>query len=132
MITTNIINETYINRILNRDLAVIQSIQADTVSSYLEKRSGNLEESLAIDNYVVSGTTSVSKNLPYLRFLDKKYRKGMLGRNQDNSLYNKAIWGVLYRKTYPALRYGLNKEIYNNIKEQLISVTSQNIEKKSI
>lgn len=130
MVTKEIIQENYISRILNRDIAVIQSIQADTVETYLQKQTGNLSRSLATDNFIVSGATSASENLPYLRYLDMHYKKGMLSRNQDNSLYNKAIWGVLYRKTMPALRYGLTKDIYNAIKDQLIAATSEGINSK--
>ena len=60
---------------------------------------------------------------PYLRFLDMMYR----GRRDRVSkykrsrlaLYNRVIWDILYRRTFPAIRFGFTDEVREGIRKNL-------------
>lgn len=61
--------------------------------------------------------------LSYLRYLDIHYRKGedRISRHirSNLALYNRTVWGVLYRETFPEIRYGYNEEIRASIRKEL-------------
>ena len=48
----------------------------------------------------------------YIRFLDMK-RKG------NHRIYNRQLWGMIYRETLPELRYGFTESIRQEIEAQL-------------
>ena len=125
MITTDAINEAYINKIINRDLGKIQELQTDVVNNVLNRVSGALQDSFSSTRYSVENTSSEFSVLSYLRFIDMKYSKSMLSVRKKLPLYNRAIWPILYQETLPDLRYGLTKDIRREIRGQLIAATSQ-------
>lgn len=120
MITTDIINETYIKRVVAKHSKTIFDTQESVVNSYLEKRSGDLADSIAQRKFTVDGTRFTFPLLNYLRFLDIKYRKQMTSERRNLALYNRVVWGVLYQEMLPALRYGLTQEIKKEIHDELL------------
>lgn len=121
MITTDIINETFIQRIVNRDAQIINDTQKQVVRDNLQVRSGRLSNYLNNYHFNPEGTHFVFQTLNYLRFLDIRYRKDQLSKRRNLALYNRVIWGVLYHETMPAIRYGLTEDIKNKIREQFIA-----------
>lgn len=127
MITTDIINTTYINKIINRDLGKIQAIESDVVNNALNKQTGALQESFSSPRYEVEDARSSFSVLQYLRFIDIHYKKVMLSDRKNLPLYNRAIWPILYQETLPDLRYGLTKDMIRSIRSQLIAATAVQI-----
>lgn len=128
MVTKEIIQETYIRSIMNRDMLVIEKEQADVVNDYLQQRTGRLKFSLEKHHFTIEGTRSKFSFLTYLRFLDIKSSKGLMSDRRNLSLYNRVIWGVLYHETLGDLRNGLTKDIYDSIKAQLINAVDTQTE----
>lgn len=117
MITEEIINQAYINRIINRDSAIIYKTQAQVIRANFHG-TGRLARYLLAMPFTVDGTTHYFSILPYLRFLDIRYRQNMETR-RGLALYNRVIWGVLYNETLPDLRYGLTQDIRKEIRKDL-------------
>lgn len=119
MITEDIIKQTYIKSVVNRDRAVIYKTQAEVVRAYFYD-TGNLYKSLTSAKPIdLDGRMFWFKILPYLRLLDIRYREDMKVR-RNLALYNRIIWGVLYNETLPDIRYGYTQDIRNAIKKDLI------------
>ena len=75
MITEDIIKQTYIKSIVNRDRAVIYKTQAEVVRAYFYD-TGRLYKSLTSAKPIdLDGRIFWFKILPYLRFLDSRYRE---------------------------------------------------------
>jgi len=96
----------------------ILSKQSYIAKTFLARRSGNLIRNLSGRNFnIISSTQRVNLLIDYvstIRFLDlKKTSKGKLKRNYT-PIYNKILYGFLYSKTYPALRYGMAENIRDN------------------
>lgn len=121
MVTTEIINETFIQRIVTRDSKIINDTQKQVVGDNLQVKSGKLSNFLENYHFHIDGTHFVFQTLNYLRFLDIRYRKDRLSERRNLALYNRVIWGVLYHETMPSLRYGLTEDIKTKIREQLIA-----------
>lgn len=119
MITEDLISKTYIQNIVARDSKIIKDTQAQVVSTYLHRRSGNLINSLIDYHYHIEGTHFTFQTLNYLRFLDIHYRHPMVAERRNLALYNRVIWGVLYHETLPDLKNGLTKDIKETISAQL-------------
>ncbi|MEY8587946.1 hypothetical protein [Phocaeicola sartorii] len=117
MITEEIINQTYINRIISRDSAIIYKTQEQVVRANFHG-TDRLARYLSSMPFDVDGTTHYFSILPYLRFLDIRYRQNMEVR-RSLALYNRVIWGVLYNETLPDIRYGLTKDIRKEIRKDL-------------
>jgi hypothetical protein len=124
MITTDIINKTFINKIISRDLGVIQEMQSDVAYNVLQKQTGALQESFSTPRYSVKETRSSFSILQYLRFIDIHYKGSMISGRKNVPFYNKAIWPILYRETLPELRYGLTKDMIRSIRSQLVAATA--------
>ena len=127
MITDDLIRKEFIHSTMKAGINKIYSTQRDVIgrnlnkvsgdlSSWSEKRRFDLDESDFKTSYYISV-------LPYLRFLDINYRKDKdrisMSIRRDLALYNRVVWGVLYGETFPALRYGMGKDVQNYIREQL-------------
>jgi hypothetical protein len=122
MVTKDIIDEQFIRQAINEGNQVIFDTQADVVSKHLNERSGRLAHFIGNKSFDVQGLRYSYPVLVYLRFLDiqAKRRKG---ERSDLALYNRVIWGVLYRQVQPRLRFGLTDEMRQQIKNQLLSAT---------
>jgi len=126
MVTTELINRTYIERIIARDDIVIRKTQSDVVSTYLTNGTGRLNLYIKNSQHHIEGTHFVFPILNYLRFLDiKKSSRRMMAERSHLAIYNRVVWGVLYHETLPSLRYGLTQDIRNGIKNELIAATQQ-------
>lgn len=127
MITDNMIKQRFIHDTLSKGINTIFEAQERTVSTYLNKRSGDLAEYLA--KKPVTNFSGVGKEvfyvrvLTYLRFLDIHHRQGKdrISRHirSNLALYNRVVWGVLYHETFPELQYGLYDSIREGIRKQL-------------
>ena len=84
--------------------------------SYIQRRPFTSQEAEGRQVYYI-------RILPYLRYLDIRYRKGSdrVSRHirSNLALYNRTVWGVLYHETFPELRYGFTKEIQDTIRHEL-------------
>ena len=132
MITENLIKKKFIHDNLQRGLRQIYAQQEKVITGELDTRSGRLRgwASRAQYDMRISSAGDYTVNVrfyPYLRFLDMMYR----GRRDRVSkykrsrlaLYNRVIWGILYRRTFPAIRFGFTDEVREGIRK--------NLEKKS-
>lgn len=80
----------------------IYNRQAYRTDGTPRSRSGRLQAALASPNYSISGSDSsldAKVSYPtYLRFLDMK-------RLGNYRIYNRPIWGILYKQTFVDLKY---------------------------
>lgn len=118
MITDELINEVYIRSIINRDRTVIYKTQADVVRANFHG-TGRLARFLTSMPFSFVGNTYWFRILPYLRYLDIKYRGQFLKERRQLALYNRVVWGVLYNETLPDILYGLTQDIKEGIKRDL-------------
>ena len=66
------------------------------------------------------------RTLDYTRFLDIKYAKGAAYRSSGRApLYNRLVWGVLYREVIPEIRYGLRSGVKDSIRRELEELTDK-------
>jgi hypothetical protein len=98
--------------------AGILNKQRYLLRTFFSRRSGATERMLSGRNFnVMASSARVQLIINYIstiRFLDlKKTAKGGKKRNYV-SIYNKILYGYLYGKTYPALRYGMVSNIKEN------------------
>lgn len=127
MITEEIIRKEFVHQTISYGIRKIYSIQEEVISSTLKSVSGDLlswvrNRRFDFDDKDARSAYYISV-LPYLRFLDISYR-----RNPDRisrhirsklALYNRAVWGVLYGETFPALKYGYRDNIRQYMRERL-------------
>ena len=119
MVTDELIKDTYIHSIIRRDVRIIYNTQAAVVRAYFNHGTGNLQRYLQKMPFEVADKTYFFRILPYLRFLDIKYRNQDMNKRRNLALYNRVIWGVLYNETLPDIRYGLTQDIRNGIRAEL-------------
>ena len=120
MVTDELIRDKFIHSIIRRDVKIIYDTQAAVVSANFHG-TGNLQRHLQRMPFQVAGKTYFFHILPYLRFLDIKYRRERMAQRSRLALYNRVIWGVLYNETLPDLRYGLTQDIRKGIRAELES-----------
>ena len=66
---------------------------------------------------------SVSAGIPYpvyIRFLDMK-------KHGNLKIYNRQIWGVIYRETIPQIKFGFRKEVRDWIDNELKRIYQNNV-----
>lgn len=94
----------------------IYSHEAKTLKGYPRSRSHVLEQSLQSPDYTVnpSGSgVSARVNYPsYIRFLDMK-------RLGNYRIYNRPIWGILYKQTFQDIRYEFGDWLRKNFGEEI-------------
>lgn len=119
MIRTDEIRDTFFRRTLERDFKTVMQRQAKIAKERIY-RHGNTRPTGRLWSFLSSGSVligtnpvSVRINYPiYIRFLDMR-------KNGNLRIYNRQIWGMVYRETLPELRYGLTEEIQREIGLQL-------------
>lgn len=116
------IDEQFIRQTINKGNQVIFDTQADVVSQHLNERSGRLAHFIGSRSFNVDGLRYSYPVLIYMRFLDIQAKRRKSERS-GLALYNRVVWGVLYRQVQPKLRFGLSDEIRQQIKNQLLSAT---------
>ena len=71
---------------------------------------GRLMSSLSHPSYTIVKTTEGfivnSSIMQYMRFLDMK-------RMGNREIYNKQLWGILYRRTFPSIKYDYGKNVHD-------------------
>lgn len=126
MITNSLIKKKFVADTLSEGIDTIFARQAQ-VAQMLGTRTGRLRRWSRDRHYTVRVTeTSRTVSVPlmlYVRFLDMQYRGrrdrvAKFLRNQL-ALYNKTIWGILYRQVFPQLRYGFTDELRQQLREEL-------------
>lgn len=122
MVTKDMIDEQFIRQTINEGNQVIFDTQADVVSQHLNERSGRLAHFIGSRSFNVDGLRYSYPVLIYMRFLDIQAKRRKSERS-GLALYNRVVWGVLYRQVQPRLRFGLTDEIRQQIKNQLLSAT---------
>jgi hypothetical protein len=114
----------YVNRGIRKIFAEQRSIAASKIygkQAYradggMRSRSGRLQQALEARSYIITGsgsTLSASVNYPtYIRFLDMK-------RIGNYRIYNRPIWGILYKETFRDLRYEFSDWLQKYIKKHI-------------
>ena len=95
-------------------------VQSKREGSKLKSRSGALMNALLSPEFSVNpdgqGVHAEMKYPTYIRFLDMK-------RLGNWKIYNRQIWGILYKDTSVKMRYGfsdwLNNLLYDSVKESI-------------
>ena len=116
------INDQFIRQTIDEGNQVIFDTQAEVVSQHLNERSGRLAHFIGSRSFNVDGLRYSYPVLIYMRFLDIQAKQRKSERS-GLALYNRVVWGVLYRQVQPKLRFGLSDEIRQQIKNQLLSAT---------
>lgn len=127
MVTEQMIKKEFIHQTISYGIRKIYSIQAEVISSELNTFSGNLSAWAKKSEFTISESDTRSayyiRVLPYLRFLEINYRKrnDRLSKHRRSklALYNRAVWGVIYGDTFPALRHAFTNDIRQYIRQQL-------------
>lgn len=107
----NIFNEQ--RRIANEKIYSRNAYRSD---GGRRSRSGRLREALDSPDYRVEGSggsLEASYNFPtYLRFLDMK-------RMGNYRIYNRPVWGILYKQTFRDLKYEFSDWLRTQVIETL-------------
>ena len=126
MITESLIKKKFVADTMTEGIDTIFARQQH-VAQMLGSRSGRLRQWARDRHYTIRATetsSSISVPLmPYVRFLDMQYRtrRDRVGKflRKQLALYNRTIWGIIYRQVFPKLRYGFTDEIRQRLRDQL-------------
>ena len=127
MISEDLVKQRFVHDTISQGINLIYETQERVVRTYLNTRSRNLLSYIQrrpFTSQVMEGKqVYYMRILSYLRYLDIHYRKGedRISRHirSNLALYNRTVWGVLYRETFPEIRYGYNEEIRASIRKEL-------------
>ena len=126
MVTDSLVRKKFVHDTLQKGLLKIYATQESVVRSNYQLRSRRLITLLSKHSFESSITsdshTIFVRILPYLRFLDRAYRRRdriSKCKRRNLALYNRVVWGVLYHETFPQLRYGFTDEVRKTIHDQL-------------
>jgi hypothetical protein len=125
MITEEMIHREFISRTVSKGIKLIYATQEEVVRKNLTDGTGNLAAHLSKAPFEMEGKNYYMRLLPYLRFLDIRYRRQDRRLRRELALYNRVVWGVLYHETLPDLRYGLTQDIKQQIHDQLTSANPE-------
>jgi len=129
MITDEVIKKEFITNVISMGIRKIYQEQEQVVSANLNIITGDLLDHIKMAPFssesLGNKTIYYIRVLPYLRFLDIRYKRGSdrISKHQRKklALYNRVVWGVLYGETFPTLEYGFREDIRKYIKGQLES-----------
>lgn len=134
MVTEEIIKKEFIHRTVNRDIKRIYATQQEEVSKVLHGKKENAIVSFLSSQsgrIVTSGGMQpvfYMSTLVEIRLLDIYYSRNGKGSFKKLKIYNRAIWGILYKETLPALKYGLSEDIKQSIREDLSKSSPKNLD----
>lgn len=134
MVTEEIIKKEFIHRTVNRDIKRIYATQQEEVSKVLHGKKENAIVSFLSSQsgrIVTSGGMQpvfYMSTLVGIRLLDIYYSRNGKGSFKKLKIYNRAIWGILYKETLPALKYGLSEDIKQSIREDLSKSSPKNLD----
>lgn len=126
MITESLIKKKFVVDTMTEGIDTIFARQQQ-VTEMLGSRSGRLRQ-WARDRHYTTRVSETSRSIsvplmPYVRFLDMQYRtrRDRVGKflRKQLALYNRTIWGIIYRQVFPKLRYGFTDEIRQRLRDQL-------------
>ena len=126
MLTESLIRKKFVADTMAEGIDTIFARQQQ-VAQMLASHSGRLRQ-WARDRHTTVRVTETSRSIsvplmPYVRFLDMQYRtrRDRIGKHkrQQLALYNRTVWGILYRQVFPQLRYGFTDEIRQQLREEL-------------
>lgn len=124
MTTDEMIKTEFIHSIVTRDINRIYDTQEDVVRKNFPADKNRLADFLSMHKFYVSGEglkpVYHMRILSYLRFLDIRYSgRAMKQYRASIALYNRVVWGVLYRETLPDLRHGFTSKIRELMRDDL-------------
>ena len=134
MVTEEIIKKEFIHRTVNRDIKRIYATQQEEVSKVLHGKKENAIVSFLSSQsgrIVTSGGMQpvfYMSTLVGIRLLDIYYSRNGKGSFKKLKIYNRAIWGILYKETLPAMKYGLSEDIKQSIREDLSKSSPKNLD----
>lgn len=127
MVTDEMIKKQFVHQTLKEGIMRIYNTQEEVVRNNLQERTGKLMTVISAHQFESEETQTSQKVfvriLPYLRFLDMQYRtrndRIAKTKRSNLALYNRVVWGVLYRETFPELRSGFTNEVRQGIRKML-------------
>jgi len=89
----------------------------------INRRTGRLMASLESPDYTIAGNgrdfTVTSNIVLYMRFLDMK-------KHGNKQIYNKQVWGILYKNAFPQIKYNIRANVRDAVGEALERVFADN------
>lgn len=124
MITEGMIKQVFIHNILQRDARLIADTQVDRLRRHRTQRARQVALALAGQPFRISGTglhaTLTFNIMTSLRFMDISVSRDIrAGASKALALYNRVVWGTLYRDTLGDLKFGLTEDLRRQISAQL-------------
>ena len=128
MITDSLIRKKFVHETISEGISNIFSTQQQVLqTSGIDVRTGRLQSQISsrrFDRQISDGRYQVSIPMyAHMRFLDMSYRlhtgKQRKSRREKYALYNKVVWGILFREVFPELRYGFTDEVRQSLRQQL-------------
>lgn len=119
------IKMNFVSSILQRDAERIRAEQEQVASDWNLYESGKLKSMLR-GHFSINATTdggSLSmRHLVYARFLDMSTGRSRVirqARREGYHLYNRILFGNLYNRTLPGLKYGFTEQVQDDIQRAL-------------
>ena len=126
----------YRSQILSETAKSIFTEQEEVVREWNLIDSGHLLEELRKEHFQIedfeTGGRLIMRVLTYMRLLDQKGIAKGSPRRKAYHLYNKIIFGYVYNKTLPALKYGFTADVRAQINEKLQGVWKSDNDGKKI
>ena len=124
------------SQILRDSAILIRKMQNQVADDWDLFESGALKSTLQGHFSVTDIDTGAQMSMSYLnyaRFLDMKdrRRRNPTTKREGYHLYNRTIFGYLYRQTLPTLKYGFTEELQQLMRNKMIEVMSGSMGKES-
>ena len=130
------IKTEYRSQVLRDSALLIRKMQNQVVDDWDLFESGTMKRSLQGHFSVADIDTGAQLSmsyLNYLRFIDMpgpRYHNRQL-KKFGYELYNKIIWGYIYRQTMPALKYGLTEDMQQLMRNKVIETMRGSMDNES-
>lgn len=130
------IKTAFRSQILKDSAILIRKMQNQVVDDWDLFESGTLKRSLqghfSVTDIDTGAQLSMS-HLNYLRFLDipGPLRRNRRLKKDGYHLYNKIVWGYLYRQTLPTLKYGFTEEMQQLMRNKIIETMRGSMDNES-
>lgn len=113
------------SQILKESAILIRKMQNKVADDFNLFDTGELKRSLQGHFSVAdfdSGSQMSMSYLTYARFLDMRdgRRRNSTPKREGYHLYNRTIFGYLYRQTMPTLKYGFSEEVQQLMRNKMI------------
>ena len=126
------IKTAFRSQILSESAILIRKSQNKVVDDFNLNESGELKSTLQGHFSVADIDSGAQLNMSYLtyaRFLDMgdRRRRNPTARREGYHLYNRTIFGYLYRQTMPQLKYGFTTETQILMRNKMIESMAGNM-----